>query len=124
MIQLGSTIKAYRQQHGYTQGDLAKMLDITSSAISGYELGWRYPSLDILVRLADIFETTTDSLLGHKTNLDSDSVVDVSSLTLGQRACIKDMVQMCKDFNSRYNINDLDLADIHELLKLVKKESK
>jgi transcriptional regulator with XRE-family HTH domain len=47
-----------------TNKDLAKMMNMSPSTISGYRTGRRAPGLDDLIRLAIILCVSTDYLLG------------------------------------------------------------
>ena len=47
------------------QRELAKCLHVSTSAISNYEQSLRYPDIDMLIRIADYFDVTTDYLLGR-----------------------------------------------------------
>lgn len=60
---LGKRITSLRKNAGYTQEELAKKLNITRSALSQYELGSRNPDYDLLIKIADFFEVSTDYLL-------------------------------------------------------------
>ena len=60
---LGARIAALRRQAGMNQGELAKKLGISPSAVGMYEQGRREPSAEMLVRLADAFSVSTDFLL-------------------------------------------------------------
>lgn len=61
---IGENIKNMRKVCGYTQEELAKMLSVTPQAVSKWENGNGAPDLSQIVPLAQIFGTTTDSLLG------------------------------------------------------------
>lgn len=61
---LGDRIKRLRQRDNLTQQELAKRLNVSSALISAYELGDRNPSLKILFELSDIFQVSSDYLLG------------------------------------------------------------
>ena len=58
-------LKKLRESHCLTQAELAKKLQISSSTIAMYERGARNPDPDMLVRIADFFDVTTDYLLGR-----------------------------------------------------------
>lgn len=60
---LGQRIAQYRKQAGLSQGELAKRLHISSSAVGMYEQGRREPSVEILLALAREFGITVDALL-------------------------------------------------------------
>ena len=54
-----------RRKYGLTQKELAKILNITRSALSLYELGKREPDSEIYKSIADYFDITLDYLLGR-----------------------------------------------------------
>jgi transcriptional regulator with XRE-family HTH domain len=53
-------------QYGYTQKFLAEKLNVNQSTISLWENGQCRPEYENLIELADIFDVTTDELLGRK----------------------------------------------------------
>lgn len=61
---IGLRLKSLRENKGFTQKELAELVQITPKAISFYELEQRDPSNDLLVKFAEIFEVSTDYLLG------------------------------------------------------------
>ncbi|MBQ8238183.1 MAG: helix-turn-helix transcriptional regulator [Oscillospiraceae bacterium] len=61
---LGKRIVAHRKRLGLTQDQLAEQLGITAQAVSKWENDQSCPDITILPRLAQIFGTTTDALLG------------------------------------------------------------
>lgn len=72
MVDFGERLKTLRQGKGLTQKQLGLQLGLSKSIISSYENGFRYPSYDILIKIASVFGTTTDYLLavGHEELLD------------------------------------------------------
>lgn len=52
-----------RMKRKYTQQKMADMLDISLNAYQKYEQAERSPSLDTLVKIADILNVPTDYLL-------------------------------------------------------------
>lgn len=72
MINFGNKLKLLRLQDNMTQEQLAQKLNLTKSVISAYETGLRLPSYDVLIRIAKIFNVSTDYLLGleHKQEVD------------------------------------------------------
>ena len=58
-------LKPFRERKGITQAELAKVLGLTPKAVNFYELGQREPTLANLVRMADYFGVSVDSLLGR-----------------------------------------------------------
>ncbi len=60
---VGTRLRALRKQRHWTQKELAAKVDVSFSVLNKYEGGWTSPSLDKLVELAKIFETSVDYLL-------------------------------------------------------------
>lgn len=63
---LGKRIKSLREYHGLTQKELSLKIGLTPKMISFYENSQRIPPIDILFRLADIFDVSIDYLTGYK----------------------------------------------------------
>ena len=61
---IGVKIRDLRIAKEMSQGDLAKAVEVKQSAISKYEKGIVYPSLEVLAKLSIVLDTTTDYLLG------------------------------------------------------------
>lgn len=62
---LGKRLKQLRDEFGFDQKEMGKKLNITSSAYGYYEQGRNEPPLETLVKIAEIFNVTTDYLLGR-----------------------------------------------------------
>jgi transcriptional regulator with XRE-family HTH domain len=62
---VGIKIKGERDKAGWTQTELAKRAEITSSALSQIERGDRYPSTVVLSKLAKALSVSIDYLLGE-----------------------------------------------------------
>lgn len=64
MEYFGSKLKAVRKGKGLTQLELAKRLSIAKGSISAYEQGVTYPSVDVLIKICEVLNTSSDYLLG------------------------------------------------------------
>ena len=65
MIQgLSKKLTLLRQQNKLSQSEVARRIGISSSAVSAYEADQISPSLETLVKLANLFHVSTDYLLG------------------------------------------------------------
>lgn len=62
---IGNRIKLLRLEKGNTQKQLSEYLGLTPKMISFYEKEERFPPHDIILKLADYFNVTTDYLLGR-----------------------------------------------------------
>ena len=62
---LAQRLKECRKQRGLTQMQVAVYCDITEKAYQNYELMTREPKLEILARIADLYEVSLDYLVGR-----------------------------------------------------------
>lgn len=65
MSNFGKVLKSLRNNKKMTQDELAKMLSISKSSISSYEQASRFPPSAMLINIADVFNVSTDYLLGR-----------------------------------------------------------
>lgn len=94
-MMIGDRIKQLRLDAKMTQPELAKRLDVTRSAVAAYENNSRQPSFQILIRLAHVFNVSTDYLLlGNDNNL-----LDVEGLSGEQRAIIVSLIKNFRETN-------------------------
>lgn len=63
---LGDKIKDFRLHYQLTQGQLAKILNVSDVTINRYEKNKRTPDLNTLKLIAQTFDTSIDYLLGQK----------------------------------------------------------
>lgn len=75
-MKFGEKLKEMRKANNLTQQQLADRLGVAKSVVSYYENGERFPSYDVLIKIARTFHISTDFLLG----LDKKRTIDVSSL--------------------------------------------
>lgn len=61
----GEILKKLRIEKGINGPELAKLLNVTKQTVSNWENDNRVPSKEIIVKIADIFSTSTDYLLGN-----------------------------------------------------------
>ena len=92
MVDFGNTLKRLRTEHGYTQQQIADRLGVTKSVVSYYELQERYPSPDILIKLASIFHVSTDYLLG----LQREETISLDGLSKEDIVVIQKLIELLK----------------------------
>lgn len=63
-------LRDMREDHDLTQRKIAEILGMSQPQYFLYEQGYRDLPTDILIRLADLYETSTDYLLGRTDNPD------------------------------------------------------
>ena len=62
-MEFSEKLKTTRTQANFTQNELAEKLAISRQAISNYEQGRSYPSIDILIEMSKLFNVSLDELL-------------------------------------------------------------
>lgn len=95
-MNFGEKLKALRTSQKMTQQQLADRIGVAKSVVSYYESGDRYPSYDVLVKIAHVFHTTTDYLLDVK----KEKVIDVSGLSDEDIAVVRTVAEALKQKNS------------------------
>ncbi len=93
---LGTKLKNLRVNAHMSQRELAERLNIAKSVISFYESGERYPSYDVLVKIAQIFNVTTDFLL----DIERGRVLDVSELSDEDIAVVNTVIDALRRKNN------------------------
>ena len=66
MLMISEQLSRIRKQRGLTQAEVAEALDLPQGLISNYEKGTRRLHSELIVRFAELFDVSTDELLGHK----------------------------------------------------------
>lgn len=94
-------LRELRQAHKLSQQKLAKKAGVTTRTILFYEQGKMTPSIEIVARLAELFQVTTDELIFANSRkaeqlydrelLDTLALAD--RLSRREKAIIKDMVE-------------------------------
>ena len=91
----GDRIKELRNNHTWTQQELGDRLGVSKQSVSNWENGNIMPSIDVLVRMSDLFQTTTDYIL----NRENDLTLDITDLDPEQKAMVQRMVRYFRNIN-------------------------
>ena len=78
MVGFGERLKQLRENSQLTQKQLAERIWLSKAAISNYELYERNPSPEILIKIAEVFNVSTDYLLGIE---EKKHTLEISNLT-------------------------------------------
>ncbi|WP_432719120.1 helix-turn-helix domain-containing protein [Pectinatus frisingensis] len=99
---ISKRIKELRTEKKLTQKELANLLSLTPKMISFYELGQRTPPSDIILKLAEIFNVSTDYLLGRESDeydkLSNDNLPELNKKD--ERDIAKELEKMMSDLDS------------------------
>jgi len=82
-----SSLKAAREQSGFTQKDVEKSLNMRSLMMRDYEVGRLKLPVSVAIDLAKLYEVTLDALVGEvdsKAQKSSKALTNLSSLFLGR----------------------------------------
>ena len=95
---LGERLKELRESKKLSQTQAARRLSLTRSSISGYENNIAVPSIEVLSKMAFLYGTTTDYILG----IDNRKAIVLDGLTEREATLIQDMISMLIiEFKSR-----------------------
>lgn len=93
MVQgLPDRLKEMRAKYGFSQRAVADRLHVSSSVVAGYEQGNRTPSTEVLLRLADIYQCSTDYLLCRERDKHQ-IILNVDGLTNKQIEAISHLIE-------------------------------
>lgn len=104
----GMRLRDLRENMELSQLEVAEKLNCSSKMISNYELSKRTPDFDILIKLCDLFNVTSDFLLGR---VETPQFFHQSALT-------NDEIQLLKYFNQlpiQYKKDVLRYAELNVL---------
>jgi len=64
--EFGLRLKNKRREKGFNQEKLAQLLGVSTGTVGGYEIGKSFPSIEVLVKISTILETSFEYLIqGH-----------------------------------------------------------
>lgn len=104
MILLGKRIKEFRNKYKMTQTELAEKVGVTKSTVAAYENDSRLPSYEVLIKMAEVFKVSIDSLVLNR----SENTIDVSGLNHDQIIMLKKMISSFQQSNmiDKFRLND------------------
>lgn len=77
---IGKAIAKYRKAAGLSQNQLAETLDLGNEAISRIERGLVIPTVERLIKMAEIFDCPVSELLTETSNRPTDEAIYLQSL--------------------------------------------
>lgn len=101
---LPEKLKELRVKYKYTQREVAERMNVSASVVAGYEQGNRCPSTEILCRLADIYQCSTDYLLGREPDKHQ-IILDVNGLTAQEIEAVSHLVDSMKRTDAKRRNN-------------------
>jgi transcriptional regulator with XRE-family HTH domain len=89
---LSERLRCLREAEGMTQVELAKILSVSKQSVSNWENDNIQPSIDMLVKITNVFSVSADYLLG----IDTRRYIEVTDLTEKEIAHIRLIIQDIK----------------------------
>lgn len=111
---IGKNIKKLRKAHHWTQKDLSLQLGLTPKMISFYENDERIPPADILIKLSQIFDVSTDFLLGVSNIRQSTTDLKTIMVNSEEDFLLSQYKKLDKEFK------EIIISDINKYIKLQK----
>lgn len=94
---IGKRIQSRRKQQGYTQEQLAEMMNVSIQMVSNLERGNKAIRIDNLINLSQILDISTDYILtGKETTDDIEALTSrIAQLPAKDRKMIEMLVEYC-----------------------------
>lgn len=79
-MDFGEKLKNERKNKGWSQEELAEKLFVSRQSVSKWENGQNYPSIEIIIKVSDLFGITIDELLRSDEELTKKVIKDSKQL--------------------------------------------
>lgn len=116
-------LKELRKKKGLSQEQVAKDLNISMRAYQNYEYGQREPNIEMILKLAEYYDVTTDYLLEKESSpsdpfeslkftaeMEKEANEDYQKLTSQEKAVIAKIVKALADSHKEENDNYITLT--------------
>lgn len=113
---IGNRIKKCRLSLHLNQTELSKQLNLSPRMVSFYESGQRIPPADILIKLARIFNVSSDYLLGLSDTTTNTIHLDKTLVNPEEEVFLSIFRNLDKDYK------DIVLGELKKCMKLQEQE--
>lgn len=93
MLSFSSRLKMLREKHDLSQEQLAELIGTSQHQVSKYERGKNDPTSTVVDKVADVFNTTTDFVLGRTDNPDRPM--------RGESDLLDDEIELLEEYRSK-----------------------
>ena len=97
---IGKRIKTLRESKNMTQDKLAEKIELTNNYISNIECASSIPSIDTLVKICNVFETTPDYILLDSVYASKEQHMDEIAMKL--KECSIEDIRFVSEFITFY----------------------
>ena len=114
-LAVARNIRFLRIKNRFSCSELAKRIDVCQASISAYETGRCLPSLDVMFRLADVFDVTVAALLEEPSTTKSEislaeaiqAIIDHNAQILAMRALTESLAATIAQYKVREGRREL-----------------
>ena len=85
-------LSKFRKGLNLTQNEMAEKLEIPRATYQSYENGRNQPNIETLIKMADFFGVSVDTLIGHDAK-----IVDLQTVSKNQKYIIEKVVNILTD---------------------------
>lgn len=108
-LAVARNIRFFRTANQFTNQELAKRIDVCAASISAYETSRCLPSLDVMFRLADVFDVSVAALLGEPSTTKSEislseaiqAIIDHNAQTTAMHALTESLAATIAQYKVR-----------------------
>ncbi|MBQ4323589.1 MAG: helix-turn-helix transcriptional regulator [Clostridia bacterium] len=94
---IADKIKLLREARSLTQAEVARKLGVTRSGVNAWEMGITVPSTQCVVAIAELFNVSSDYLLG----IEKTATLNVEGLSERQVAALSELISTMKPNDSQ-----------------------
>lgn len=121
IMSFGKKLRSLREEKRLSQVELSKKLNVTSQALSQYELGKRIPDAEMIIRIADFFDVSVDYLL-DRTN-ERITVDNMKAILASDSAFARalDKLTTRKELQELFKVTkDLSRERVEQIIRIIK----
>jgi len=116
-IKFSENLKYYRTKHGLTQKQLAKYIGYTEKSVSKWETGNALPTMEMLLKIAELFKIPLDELMFEKTSCNYFLGIDGGGTKTVFKLIDENGMVLNKIYKSSSNPNDIGMENTTAVLK-------
>ena len=94
---LSKRIKSLRLERNWSQVELAKLLHVTKQSVSNWENDNIQPSIEMLVKISEVFSVSADYLLG----IEDRRYIEITDLTDEEVGHIQQVIEDIQRYKNR-----------------------
>lgn len=116
-IKFSENLKYYRTKHGLTQRQLAEHIGYTEKSVSKWESSSGLPTMEMLLKLADLFKISLDELVFEKTSCNYFLGIDGGGTKTAFKLVDENGLVIRKVYKNGCNPNDIGIENTFALLE-------